>query len=97
MTLNPDLVFGSIALGDVKYKLTTEWIRADLYQAVTFAAGHGARKVAIISFSETSLDPETITIGPVSVTHFRWYAHDSVLPEEACTRLGTQLRAWLES
>ena len=34
MTLNPDLMFGDQAVGDVKYKTSDDWVRSDLYQAI---------------------------------------------------------------
>lgn len=34
MTLNPDLMFGDQAVGDVKYKTSHDWVRSDLYQAI---------------------------------------------------------------
>jgi hypothetical protein len=40
VTLNPDLIFGGVAVGDVKYKMwERDWNRVDLYQAITFVSG----------------------------------------------------------
>lgn len=47
MTLTPDLVFESMAVGDVKYKIAEEWLRSDLYQAVTFAEGFETKSDAL--------------------------------------------------
>jgi 5-methylcytosine-specific restriction endonuclease McrBC regulatory subunit McrC len=94
MRLNPDLVFDHFAVGDVKYKLGADWIRSDVYQALSFAVGFAVKKCAIISFSkESSLTSRTITLGDVSITHLCWPIGTS--PDDAQRQLIAGVEKWL--
>ncbi|HKH98306.1 MAG TPA: hypothetical protein VJ999_04295 [Candidatus Sulfotelmatobacter sp.] len=96
MTLNPDLMFGDQAVGDVKYKTSPDWVRSDLYQAISFAVGFGVRRCAIVSFCEqTEVSVKPITVGNIEVVHFGWPV--GVTPELAEQQLTTRIRSWITS
>lgn len=96
MTLNPDLVFGELAVGDVKYKVSNEWIRSDVYQGVSFAVGFAVKRCALFSFAEEcTASTESIEIGNISVTHFRWPTQTT--PRDAEYQMLTKVKTWLSS
>ncbi|HEY9404777.1 MAG TPA: hypothetical protein VIQ24_19125 [Pyrinomonadaceae bacterium] len=98
LTLNPDLVFNeTMAAGDIKYKLASDWVRADLYQVVTFAEGVRARFGCVVNFQKgtvKSLPP--LLIGEISVSHFSWNADPDVAPEDAGREVAGAVVTWLE-
>ncbi|MFJ2757476.1 hypothetical protein ACIO3S_17875 [Nocardioides sp. NPDC087217] len=95
-TLNPDLVFGDVAVGDVKYKLqTSDWDTGDLYQAVAFATGFHVSEAAILTFSTGRPGHMPLQVGDVRLSNFCWPADPSLAPEEAAERLVTEVRIWL--
>lgn len=94
MTLNPDLVFGGLAVGDVKYKVCDEWIRSDVYQGIAFAVGFGVKTCALFSFSQDAIaSKESMVIGAISLTHFKWPTKTT--PENAKHQLIAKVKAWL--
>jgi 5-methylcytosine-specific restriction enzyme subunit McrC len=94
MTLNPDLVFGDLGIGDVKYKLSDDWIRSDLYQGISFAVGFEVKRCGIISFSKQDNVPvKTLSIGNIEVVQFRWPTGSE--PENAEQQLARQVKAWI--
>jgi len=96
MTLNPDLNFGGYAVGDVKYKTLDDWVRSDLYQAISFAVGFGVKRCAIVSFSsQTEVAVKRITVGDIEVVRFGWPI--GATPEFAQEQLITQIRSWIIS
>lgn len=98
MTLNPDLVFGTLAVADVKYKIaSTEWKRGDLYQVVTFATAYRVGHAAIIEFETPYAAPlPTLLLGDVNVQHLVWRADDHLPPSEAASDLIASVQSWLE-
>lgn len=98
LTLNPDLVFNeNLAAGDVKYKLAGDWVRADLYQVVTFAEGVRARFGCVVSFRiGAAKSPPLLQIGDISVSHFSWRADASITPVDAGRELAGSVGEWLE-
>jgi 5-methylcytosine-specific restriction endonuclease McrBC regulatory subunit McrC len=97
MTINPDIVFGDVrALADVKYKLMDRsWNRADLYEAVAFAAGFRVRHTSIIGFSPSSADREDLEVGDFRVAKFLWPCSEA--PAAASNHLSSAVKSWLES
>lgn len=96
-TLNPDLVFSNLAVGDVKYKLQSEdWNTADLYQAVAFATGFRVSETAILTFSTGRASHVELNVGEVRVTNLCWPAVDSLTPQEAAADLARAARTWLD-
>jgi hypothetical protein len=96
MTLTPDLTFESLAVGDIKYKVVEEWVRTDLYQAVTFAEAFQTRNGAIIGFA-TEDRPELppVIVGKIELTHFCWTASSDIAPQGAATFLADRVDRWL--
>lgn len=95
LTVNPDLVFGVIAVGDVKYKLRrSDWNRQDLYQGVAFAVAYGAKNACVIGFGGPPIGtPVDAKFGEVSVASLRWNLETS--PAEAERELIAQCKEWL--
>ena len=94
-SLTPDLVFGTRAIGDVKYKLWAgDWDRADLYQLVTFATGFGVHSALRVGFSPVRHDAAPVTVGPVRAAVADWLCDATIDPVEAERMLAAQLRAW---
>ena len=98
MTLNPDLVFGDAAVGDVKYKISEgEWVRADLNQTVTFAAGYRVGHGVVVTFGHGDVRPGTLEVGDIRLRLLTWDISPGVPPEEAAERLDHDLRAWFRA
>lgn len=101
MTLNPDLVFGQgLAVGDVKYKLLeTQWGRADLYQAVAFAAGFESQNVIVVGFRDEGGIPlpPAVRFGPIEVQALAWDAMEGSDPEQSGEYLSNKVRDFLEA
>ncbi len=96
MTLTPDLVFESLAVGDVKYKVAEEWLRSDLYQAVTFAEGFDTKYGCIVSFATEQKEPfPAIKVGEIVLNHFQWLAEPAIAPSKAATLLVAEIDQWL--
>jgi 5-methylcytosine-specific restriction enzyme subunit McrC len=99
LRLNPDLVFGTLAVGDVKYKLLgKDWKRADLYQAVSFAAGYRVDHVAVVTFSAT-LDEAvpSVRVGDIAVRVITWDCSPVSTPESSVQSIIHQAIDWLTS
>ena len=97
LRLNPDLVFGSLAVGDVKYKLTgSDWNRADLYQAVSFATGYRVRYAAVVAFSPAiGRCAPPLQVGTVSLRMITWDCSPSSMPEVSARSVLDQALAWM--
>ncbi|MDT0184323.1 hypothetical protein Q9S36_29425 [Microbacterium sp. ARD31] len=96
-TLNPDLVFNGLAIGDVKYKVQgADWDTGDLYQAVAFATGFRMKRAAILTFSKGQNAHAPLQVGDVLLSNFCWPADPSLGSQEAATRLVTDVRGWLD-
>jgi 5-methylcytosine-specific restriction enzyme subunit McrC len=97
LRLTPDLVFGSIAVGDVKYKLLgNDWKRTDLYQVVSFATGYRVEHAAVVTFSATSgqLVP-AVQVGDVTLRAITWDCSHNSTPEAAARTMLDQATRWL--
>lgn len=107
LSFNPDLVVdgigqegqGTVATGDVKYRLRSEnWPRATLEQAITFRQVFGAKLGFFVDFAaEHTSDAElSVSIGGIEFHRVSWPAHDSVDPESAATRVVSSCLAFLD-
>ena len=96
LTLNPDLIFAGIAIGDVKYKVVgDEWIRPDLYQITAFAVGYGVRSALMIAFTENGIKQlPDLEIGHIRLRALLW--DSAYTPELALDSLIDRVRDWLE-
>src|SRR5262249_44004133 len=96
LTLNPDLLFGDSAVGDVKYSLlSADWNRPHLYQAVTFATGYGMSRAGVFGFTSSGSSPPELQVGPVHLRAFTWLANEAVAPEIAEAKLVNEARMWI--
>jgi len=96
LTLNPDLLFGNIAVGDVKYSLLgSDWNRSHLYQAVAFATGYRVSRAGVFGFTSSDLRPPGLQVGPVHVRAFTWLAKEEVTPEVAEAKLVNEAHGWI--
>jgi 5-methylcytosine-specific restriction enzyme subunit McrC len=97
LRLSPDLVFGSIAVGDVKYKLLgKDWKRTDLYQAVSFATGYRVEHTAVVTFSPTSgQSVPSVQVGDVTLRAITWDCSHNSTPEASARSILDQATRWL--
>ena len=104
LTLNPDLVFGSLAVADVKYSmLSSDWNRTHLYQAVAFATGYQVQRAGVFGFTSTGSTPPELQVGRVHLRAVQcggdgepeWHANEQVAPEAAETKLVNETRTWI--
>lgn len=99
LTVTPDLVFeGKNAIGDIKYKLTTDqWGRPDLYQSVAFAEAFSASRGVVISFSSSGIKrPPVANFGDISITSLSWPVGDNWDPSLAESALLSSVKEWLD-
>ena len=107
LSFNPDLVVdvagqhkqGTVATGDVKYRLRREnWPRATLEQAITFRQVFGSKLGFFIDFAaeHTSVSDLSVDIGGIKFHRVSWPAHDSVDPESAATHVVNSCLAFLD-
>jgi 5-methylcytosine-specific restriction endonuclease McrBC regulatory subunit McrC len=99
LRLHPDLVFDDgYAVADIKYKLASgRWLRPDLYQVATYAAGYKTRRSAIIAFGRASdAPPSPLHVGDVMVQHFLWDIN-ALTPDAAADHLRDEVTDWLAS
>jgi 5-methylcytosine-specific restriction endonuclease McrBC regulatory subunit McrC len=96
MTINPDLRFDPVAVGDVKYKLNWgAWPRSDLYQSVAFAAGFRRREALVVSFcDDLRNDLDTVRFGDVALHHLQWRAIETMEVSAAEQQFVYAARAW---
>jgi hypothetical protein len=96
LTLNPDLVFGSAAVGDIKYSLlSSTWKRSHLYQAVAFATGYRVSRAGVFGFTTTGPRPPELQVGPVYLRAFTWLANEAVAPQVAEAKFVDEARKWI--
>ena len=94
-SLTPDLVFGTGAVGDVKYKLWSgDWDRPDLYQLVAFATGFGVTHGLRVGFTTAPHGPCSVNVGSVRLAACDWVCDESLAPGEAEAALVAGLSAW---
>lgn len=97
LTVNPDLDFGRIAVGDVKYKLWDgSWVRADLYQLVAFAVAFDRRVALHVGFGGTD-DNSTLEVGGISLWRISWPTSEESDPATAAVEFQDQVRRWWEA
>lgn len=99
LRLQPDLVFNdTLAVGDIKYKLTDAgWRRNDLYQVTSFATAYQTDRGAVISFDDSE-DPAPLPdlrLGDVTLRSLTWRCSLQVSPEDAAEALVGDCSNWL--
>jgi len=94
LTINPDLVIGDVAIGDVKYKIWQgSWERPDLYQIVTFAIAYGRNDALHIGFGGAHSEGP-LQVGHVNVWRVAWNVSEELLPEESAVLFQEQVHRW---
>jgi 5-methylcytosine-specific restriction enzyme subunit McrC len=92
MTFNPDLVFGGVAIGDVKYKVyKNEWKRNDLYQVLAFSTAYQVKRAMVAAFGEGF--PAPVVSGDYQVEAFLWTTSQS--PADSQEGFVQSVRTWL--
>jgi 5-methylcytosine-specific restriction enzyme subunit McrC len=97
--LNPDLVFGSVAVGDVKYRVSAaKWERSDIYQLTTFATGYGVESAGLFTFSTSGpIGLPEVPVGPVRLCAFFWDASENTDPAASSEAVVAQAEWWLKA
>lgn len=96
LTLNPDIRFGTSAVGDIKYSLlSSDWNRSHLYQAVAFATGYRVSRAGVFGFRSSGPSPPELEVGAVRLRAFTWLANERVAPEIAEAKLVNDARIWI--
>jgi hypothetical protein len=96
LTVNPDLVFEGVAVGDVKYKLAEpDWDRADLYQAVAFAAAFEVPSALIALFASAGHEPlPPVRFGSHVVAQVCWPADPALDADVAAAAFARGVVSW---
>ena len=93
-TLNPDLVFNvDMAVGDVKYRMSSGLTRSHINQVTTFAAGYNTTKGLVIGFGPGS-ERDHVEVGSIRVDSINW---DTQQPDplRSAQDLTAAVREWL--
>lgn len=94
MTINPDLVIGDDAVGDIKYKVWDgSWNRADLYQLAAFSLGF-ERHIALHVGFDPSKPSGPVSVGDVKIWRVRWDSRHEIDPETAALQFEIDIKAW---
>jgi len=93
---NPDLEVGPPPFtADVKYKINRgTWNRADLAQAVFFAAAYNSPLAAVLSFADADYRLPEVPVGRIKVTSLNWSIGENSTPESSANSLVQALEAW---
>jgi hypothetical protein len=99
LSLSPDLVFrNGEAVGDIKYRLLgQQWDRANLYQAVSFAAGFKSKKCLVVGFKMDGVAPLPccLLVGEVEASALAWNASEHSSPSSSAMELIGEVARWL--
>lgn len=100
ISFTPDLFFvNGDAIADIKYKiLTSNWIRSDLYQIISFGTAFDARLSFVIGFklTDSAVAPMSLKVGNQRITSFAWEANSEVDPENSALVLANEIHSWLQ-
>lgn len=96
LTFNPDLVFDSGPIADIKYKRSDgQWNRADLYQVVAFATAFNSDRAGLMDFGDEAT-VDLLQVGPVEVQRLSWPCGVTD-PKAASNRFCAAVEHWLQS
>lgn len=94
-SLTPDVVFGTDAVGDVKYRLWAgDWDRTDLYQLVAFATGFAVEHAVRLGFAPEEHGTSPVRVGGVRLSTCDWTCDRVTSPAEAEAAFASRLLAW---
>jgi hypothetical protein len=99
LSINPDLTFGQLAVGDVKYREAgSKWQRSDIYQLTTFATGYKVGAAGLFTFSTVKTDvPPEVPVGPVKLNAFVWDAAPETDPDTSASTIVAETAEWIAS
>jgi 5-methylcytosine-specific restriction enzyme subunit McrC len=106
VSVNPDLTFeknqntGSMLVGDIKYKIQSKvWRRADLAQAVFFAAAFESPKALVLDFIDNDEFEGLgdVAIGEIAVSVLGWDVSEDSKPTDSAQRLISEVSQWLDA
>jgi len=94
LKFTPDLKFGNVAIGDVKYSLDTgSWRRSDVYQLLAFAVAHQCSRALLVNFCESSLPDISVSVAGTMLHRLAWQLDQT--PEQAAALLADEVRRWV--
>jgi 5-methylcytosine-specific restriction endonuclease McrBC regulatory subunit McrC len=94
LSFKPDLTFGHVAIGDVKYSLDAGmWRRGDVYQLLAFAVAHQCLRALLVNFHPTTPQEASVQVAGTTLQRLCWQL--DVPPEQAAERLVEQVKSWL--
>lgn len=94
LRFTPDLEFGGIAIGDVKYSLEKgPWTRSHVYQLLAFAEAHECHLGLLVNFSAGQMPEASVQVARTALHRLSWDLSKS--PERAASDLVGQVKDWL--
>ena len=95
LAFTPDLKFGAVAVGDVKYAIDAgKWRRGDVYQLLAFSVSHHCSHALLVNF-HPGMSPEiSADVAGTKLKRICWEFDRP--PEEAAELLVGRVRCWLD-
>lgn len=94
LSFKPDLTFGRLAIGDVKYSLDANmWRRSDVYQLLAFAVAHQCSRALLVNFHPSVQGEASVQVAGTALRRLGWQLN--LPPEQAAERLVEQVKSWL--
>jgi hypothetical protein len=94
LTFTPDLTFGDVAIGDVKYSLDEgKWRTRGVYQLLAFTVSHQCSRALLVNFHPGTPQEASVQVAGTALQRLCWQLHCP--PEQAGELLGEQVRSWL--
>jgi 5-methylcytosine-specific restriction endonuclease McrBC regulatory subunit McrC len=94
LSFTPDLTFGDIAIGDIKYSLDAgSWRRGDVYQLLAFAVAHQCSRALLVNFHPCAPPEASVQVAGTALRRFCWQLDNP--PQQAGDLLVERVRHWL--
>ena len=96
LSFTPDLTFGNIAIGDIKYSLDGgSWRRADVYQLLAFAVTHQCSRALLVNFYANTPPGVSVQVAGTGLERLCWRVDRP--PNQAAELLVEHVKTWLAS
>lgn len=96
LSFKPDLTFGGLAIGDVKYSLDNGgWRRDDVYQLLAFSVAHSCDRALLVNFCTAPPQKASASVAGTLLERLSWRL--DLPPHQAGELLVEQTRTWLTS